>query len=93
MAVLGLTEPWKHIAERSGMPEHALRQQIQAAIKRRNDIVHRGDRALGQQDDEAQPIDYAWAYSHVTTVGSVVQACDALAEESVRELRATAGVS
>jgi hypothetical protein len=91
MLMLGTDDPWRGIGARVGANERGLRDQIANIAKRRNDIVHRGDRALGRMDEDPQHIDYAWTTSHVNTVQSVVLACDALAEDSVRQLRADAG--
>ena len=92
LLLLGINDPWKRIAECSGVPEQALRSQIQTLTKRRNNIIHRGDRPLGQLDGGPEAIDYAWANAHVNAVQSVVLACDALAGESVHHLMAEAGM-
>jgi hypothetical protein len=63
---------------------------VQTLVRRRNDIMHRGDRPVGQPDAAAQPIDYAWTSSHVNAVQAVVLASDALAQESIRQLQAEA---
>lgn len=90
MLMLGVSQPWRRITERSGLAEQALRMQVQVLTKRRNDIVHRGDRPVGQPDGSPQPIDYAWTSAHVNAAASVVLACDALAAEAIEQLRAAA---
>ena len=90
MLLLGVDRPWAQIAQRAGLAEVALRDQVQALVKRRNDIMHRGDRPVGQPDAPPQTIDYAWTSSHVNAVQSVVLASDALAQESIRQLQAEA---
>src|SRR5262245_50265097 len=46
MLMIGVEEPWKRIAGLAGLNETSLRDQVNNLIKRRNDIVHRGDRAV-----------------------------------------------
>jgi len=92
MLLLGVETPWKQIAARAGLDEKGLRAQIQSLSKRRNDIVHRGDRLLGQTDAAPQPIDYAWTRSHVNAVESVVAACDRLAMQAIERLQDEAGL-
>lgn len=89
--ILGTVDPWRQIAERTGRSAKDLREQIQNITKRRNDIVHRGDRPVGQPDADPQPIDYAWTSAHVMAVQSVVLACEALAQESIQRLKTEAG--
>lgn len=93
MMLLGIDAPWKKIAQRSGLPEQGLRSQIQLLTRRRNDIIHRGVRPVGQTEAGPQSIDYVWTNSHVGAVKSVVLACDELAAASIRELRAEAGIA
>jgi hypothetical protein len=90
MRVLGIERTWEQISARAGFNERSLREQIEHTIKRRNDIVHRGDRQVGLTDGEPQPIDFAWTNAHVSAVKSVVYACDALVEDAMRELKAEA---
>lgn len=92
MAILGVDRPWERIAESSGITATALRSQVQSVVRRRNNIVPRGDRASGDMDGEADPIDYAWANAHVNAVNSTATACDSLAQAAVRELMDAAGV-
>jgi hypothetical protein len=91
MLMLGTDDPWRRIGGRAGVNERGLRDQIANIAKRRNDIIHRGDRPVGRPDEGPQPIDFAWTHSHVNAVQSVVLACDALAEDSVKQLKADAG--
>lgn len=93
MTLLGIEKPWAEVAERAGVPETALRNQIQAVVKRRNDVSHRGDRPVGQPDAPPQSIDYAWTYANVSAIQSVALACDALAKESLRGLEAEAAAA
>ena len=92
MTLLGVEQPWRKIADKSGTKEDPLRQQVQTLTKRRNDITHRGDRTVGAPDGDPQPIDYAWASAHINAVQSIVLACDSLAQEAVTALKAEAGV-
>jgi hypothetical protein len=90
LRLLGVEQPWSQIARGVGVSEGALRDQVQALVKRRNDIMHRGDRPFARPDAPPQSIDYAWTSSHVSAVQSVVLASDALAAESIRLLQAEA---
>jgi len=93
MIMLGVQDPWRRIAQRAGTTESALQNQVKTLVKRRNDIVHRGDRLVGQTEGPAEAIDYAWTSAHVNAVESVAHACDALANESTQGLKAEAGVA
>lgn len=93
LAILGVDDPWQKIASTSGITAAALRGQIQSVVKRRNNIVHRGDRASGDMDNDPDPIDYAWANAHVNAINSTATACDSLAQSAVRELVQAAGVA
>lgn len=92
MMMLGVQEPWREIAAGAGAPKNALQDQIKTVVKRRNDIVHRGDRLVGNPDDSPEPIDFAWTRSHVNAVESVAYVCDSLAQKSIRDLTETNGV-
>lgn len=93
MLMLGVNDPWRQIAGRAGTTQSALQGQIRTLVKRRNDIVHRGDRLVGKTEGPPESIDYAWTYSHLNAVESVAHACDALAKENIEALRAEAGVA
>jgi len=86
MMMLGVQEPWHQIAAEAGMQQTALQNQIKAAVKRRNDIVHRGDRLIGDTEGQPEPINLAWTKAHVNAVESVAHVCDALARKSIRNL-------
>ncbi len=93
MLMLGVDDPWQQIARRAGTTQSGLQNQVKTLVKRRNDIVHRGDRLVGRTEGPAESIDYAWTYSHLNALESVVHACDALARENIKSLRAEAGVA
>lgn len=93
MVLLGVQDPWQQIANRAGTTSSALREQVGNIVKRRNNIVHRGDRSPGQPDVGPDAIDYVWTNAHVNSVQSTVTACDALAREAVRNLTQSAEVA
>jgi hypothetical protein len=93
LRLLGVDEPWGRIADRAGVREQYLREQVRAIVKRRNEIVHRGDYPQSAQNGGPAPIDLAWTSAHVSAVQAVVHACDALATESVRALGAVIEVA
>jgi hypothetical protein len=85
--MLGLDAPWKQIAQRLGRDEADLVNVIRAIFKRRNDIVHRGDRQLGQEAGPRQDLSYEWTKQAVETVENVCLSLEALVSERIRELR------
>ena len=93
MLMLGVDDPWRQISDRAGMRRTGLQDQIKMLVKRRNDIVHRGDRLVGKTEGPPEPIDYAWTYAHLNAVESVAHACDALSRESIRDLKTEAGIA
>jgi hypothetical protein len=88
MALLAVEKPWSRIAERAGEPETALRDKLKRIVSRRNDIVHRADRAKTAPDGPAQAIDFVWTQNHVGAVKTIALACYDLVRERVRDLRA-----
>src|SRR5690606_3169227 len=85
MKLLGYDDPWQALSEHLGSRQEDLRSGIDALVKRRNDIVHRGDRERGSQDETPRPIDYSWTHIHVRVAESVVHACDELVTRRVAE--------
>lgn len=90
LKILGVDEPWAQISTRVGDPERSLRDKIQRMVSRRNDIVHRADRASADPDGAPQPIDFTWTQSHITAVRAVALASYDLAKERVEELKQAA---
>lgn len=88
MALLAIEKPWSRIAERAGEPETALRDKLKRIVSRRNDIVHRADRARTDPDGPAQAIDFVWTQNHVGAIKTIALACYDLARERVRDLEA-----
>jgi hypothetical protein len=87
LQLLGVERPWRAIANRIGLPDNTLRQQVQRVIARRNNIVHRGDRPVDRPEGEPEAIDYAWTNSHIQAIQNVALASDHLAAEAVGLLR------
>lgn len=86
LQILGVEEPWNKIAQHLGQPVAALREQFEALVNRRNDIVHRGDRSRRDPNGPVQEIRYAWADNHVRTARSVVLATEELVREQMKLL-------
>ena len=86
LMILGISDPWNRIAERAGLSATVLREQVQTLVKRRNEIVHRGDRSMSEPDAEPQTIDYAWTNAHVNAAQAVALAADELAKLAVGTL-------
>jgi len=71
---LGIEDYWKKVADKMGKRQQDVKNEIDDIVKRRNDIIHRGDRKknLTEIDPEIQNIDYGWTYSHVHAVKSLI---------------------
>lgn len=85
---LGITEYWKRVSERLDKRQQVIKDDIDAIVKRRNDIIHRGDRKknITEIDPEIQEMNYDWAYSHIHSVKSLVLATDAILRDEMREI-------
>ena len=85
--MLGLDSPWKQISQHLGRDEADLINSIRATVKRRNDIVHRGDRELGQEAGPRQELTYEWTKHAVETVENVCLSLGELTNRRLAELR------
>jgi hypothetical protein len=85
---LGITEYWKRVSERLEKRQQVIKDEIDAIVKRRNDIIHRGDRKknITEIDPDIQEMNYDWAYSHIHSVKSLVLATDAILSDEMREI-------
>lgn len=104
-SLLAIDKPWPRILEKL-QPESAgatdtstdkakaerreLMDMIEEASRRRNDIVHRGDRPQANPSGPQQEISFVWAKQAVDTITNVCLALDDLVAERVRELDAMA---
>jgi hypothetical protein len=86
--MLGLEAPWKCISQHLGRDEADLINGIRTLFKRRNDIVHRGDRDLGQEAGPRQDINYEWTKHAVETVENVCLSLGELTGRHLAELKA-----
>ena len=89
--MLGLESPWREIAARLGRDQNDLVNSIRNTFKRRNDIVHRGDRGLGQETGPRQEITYEWTKQAVETIENVCMALGELVRGEVEEIDRLAG--
>jgi hypothetical protein len=76
--LLGLDSPWDQVAHHLGRERKDVTKTIADCIERRNAIVHRADRNLGDAGMEKQAIAYAWTRQAVDTIGHVCLAFDEL---------------
>lgn len=85
---LGIKEYWKRVSERLDKRQQVIKDEIGAIVKRRNDIIHRGDRKknITEIDPDIQEMNYDWAYSHIHSVKSLVLATDAILSDEMREI-------
>lgn len=86
-ALLNLERPWDAIASKLRREKKELMNTIDETARRRNDIVHRADRAQSDPDGDEQAISYSWAQQTVDTVRHVCLALDELVAERVAQLR------
>ena len=86
-ALLALENPWKKIADQLGRQEDELKKTLDATVKRRNDIVHRADRAQDDPSGVAQEIGYPWTKQAVETVRIVCLSLDDLVRARMIDLR------
>jgi len=70
-----------------GREKGELTRIVKETVQRRNDIVHRADRAQSGSDGQQQPMDYVQARQGVDTIEHVCIALDALVERRIREMR------
>jgi hypothetical protein len=85
--MLGLEAPWKLISQHLGRDEGDLINSIRTTFKRRNDIVHRGDRELGQEVGPRQDVNYEWTKHAVETVENVCLTLGELTAKRLAELK------
>jgi hypothetical protein len=85
--MLGLEAPWKMISQHLGRDEADLINSIRTTFKRRNDIVHRGDRELGQEASPRQNLNYEWTKHAVETVENVCLSLGELTAKRLAELK------
>lgn len=86
-ALLGLSKPWDEIAARLGRDKKDLMNTIEETTRRRNDIVHRGDRSQTDPSGDIQEINFVWARQAVDTVSHVCLALDDLVAQRIGQLR------
>jgi len=86
--MLGLEAPWKQISQHLGRDEADLINGIRTIFKRRNDIVHRGDRELGQEAGLREDLNYEWTKHAVETVENVCHSLGQLTAKRLAELKA-----
>lgn len=91
--LLALDNPWGLIAQQLGRAEDEIKKTLDTTIKRRNDIVHRADRAQGDPSGLPQEIGFPWAKQAVETIRVVCLAMDDLVSLRLKELNQQAAMS
>lgn len=86
-SLLGIAKPWDEIAARLGRDKKDLMNTIDETARRRNDIVHRGDRPQIDPGGDVQEISFVWARQAVDTVSHVCLALDDLVALRIALLR------
>jgi len=86
--LLGLNAPWEMIADHLVRDEQELIKATTYVFKRRNDIVHRGDREKGQETGPRQDLTFEWTKQSVETVENICLTLGELVQRRIAELRA-----
>jgi hypothetical protein len=89
-ALLGVANPWDQIADQLRRDKKELMNNIEDTTRRRNDIVHRADRAQTDPSGDIQEISYSWAKQSVDTIMHVCLALDELVATQMEHLRVSA---
>ena len=87
-ALLGLEQPWDAIATHLHSDKKDLIKTLDDTVTRRNDIVHRADRAQSDPTGPVQMITYAWSQHAVDTMNHVCLALDEVAATRIKQIRA-----
>jgi hypothetical protein len=95
--LLGLDNPWDRIVEHLGQKaemqgtapvKSELKAMLDATVERRNNIIHRGDHKVDDQEGEPEDIGFAWTRRAVDTVEHVCIALDELIAMKMEEYKA-----
>lgn len=86
--LLSIENAWTRISQRLGQDVEGIKKQIDDTVSRRNDIVHRADRAQKQPDGDMQEIGFAWSKQSVDAIENVCYALDELVAARLKELKA-----
>lgn len=76
LKLLDFEDPWREISQHLGRRQNELQTQIEELVSRRNDIIHRGDRAAGSTTSTPNDILYSWTSTRLDAAKNVVLACD-----------------
>lgn len=87
-SLLGLADPWKQIGGRLHRDPEDLKTTLKSTTDRRNDIVHRADRAQSDPEGEQQSISYSWTLQSVDTIQHVCTALDELVQGCMLTMKA-----
>jgi hypothetical protein len=86
--LLGIENCWDGLEQVTGQNKRDIMNQVESIVKRRNDIVHRGDRLPNPDinDAEIQEINFAWTHTHIQTIHNIVLASDKIINEHIKTL-------
>lgn len=85
--LLGVPKPWESIAEHLSRDKKELMNTLDDTVSRRNDIVHRADRARSEPSGDMQTISYAWTQHAVDTIHHICLAIDELVGARIVEMQ------
>lgn len=85
--LLQLKQPWDALAAHLSQEKKALRNTVDLTTRRRNDIVHRADRASNDPDNEQQQeIEFSYAQQGVNIIDGVCHALDEVVAKRMKEI-------
>lgn len=84
-SLLAIDKPWDQISARLQREKKDLVRVVDETASRRNDIVHRADRAQGKETEEIQDISYAAALHAIDTIRHVCLTLDELVNERMKQ--------
>jgi hypothetical protein len=87
-ALLDIQKPWNEISDHLGRDKKELMNTLDETVRRRNDIVHRADRAQSDPTGEPQEITFAWTQHATDTISHICLALDELVARQIDQLRA-----
>lgn len=87
-SLLGIPDAWSQVCAHLDRDAEDLKELLRDALKRRNAIVHHGDRDRDSAAFERQPIHYAWTEQVVDTIKHVCLAFDEVIGQRMKEHQA-----
>lgn len=87
--MLQIDDPADAVSQHLGREVADIRKSIKSIITRRNDIVHRADRAQDDPVGDQQEITHEWAKHGVDTIDCTCRALSTLVDDRIEEIRSS----